>query len=117
MLKHYHEILKTFRDAIETLQGQLGGRTEAIWQVLPTFERLLTQLEDQRQCHLSPQSQLGVDYLTAQQRFSTNINLGWQKLNVYYALLDDSSVYVAAVVMHPRTKWRYSDKARKDHRD
>lgn len=38
---------------------------------------------------------------------STNVNLGWQKLNKYYQLLDDSPVYVAAIVLHPALKWRY----------
>lgn len=35
-----------------------------------------------------------------------NVNAGWQKLDEYYKRLDDNVVYVAAVVLHPRMKWR-----------
>lgn len=34
------------------------------------------------------------------------VNAGWQKVDEYYERLDDSAVYVAAVVLHPRMKWR-----------
>jgi hypothetical protein len=53
----YHEILRPFRSATLQLQGQIGGCTGAIWQVLPVFERLLTHLEDQRYNHRPPESQ------------------------------------------------------------
>jgi hypothetical protein len=36
--------------------------------------------------------------------FSTNINLGWQKLNEYYFRWDDTSIYRAAVILHPSMK-------------
>jgi hypothetical protein len=49
----------------------------------------------------------GVNYITAEQHFSMNINSGWQKLNEYCKRIDDNVVYVAAVVLHPRIKWRY----------
>jgi hypothetical protein len=47
------------------------------------------------------------DQVTTEHHFSTNINLGWQKLDFYYGKLDDTPVYVAAVVLHPRMKWRW----------
>jgi hypothetical protein len=36
----------------------------------------------------------------------TGINLGWQKLNEYYELTDDSPVYAAAVILHPAYTWK-----------
>lgn len=47
----YHEILRPYKSATLHLHGQIGGRTGAIWQVLPVFERLITHLEDQRYIH------------------------------------------------------------------
>ena len=48
--------------------------------------------------------------LSSEHHFSTNINLGWQKLNEYYSLLENSPVYIAALVLHPAIKWRYLEK-------
>ena len=150
VLKGYHEILQPIKKSTNILQGQIGGRFGAIWQVLPQFEILLSHLEEQRQRHLPLRSQNTVPsplqrsqlpashddrieiqekhiqgsdeirteeardvareyvtYLAAEQHFSTNINAGWQKLDEYYKRLDDNVVYVAAVVLHPRMKWRY----------
>jgi hypothetical protein len=39
--------------------------------------------------------------------FSTNINLGWQKLNQYYFRSDDTPIYRAAVVLHPSMKMKW----------
>jgi hypothetical protein len=47
---------------------------------------------------------------THEHHLSTNINLAWQKMNEYYAHLDDTPAYVAAVVLHPHMKWRYLEK-------
>lgn len=150
VLKAYHEILQPIKKSTNILQGQIGGRFGAIWQVLPQFEVLLTHLEEQRQRHLPIQGRQAapqpsqpsqrhdrppnddtsqhqitrgkdgtttsdwqdiecetLGYIDAEQHFSTNINAGWQKLNEYYKRLDDNVVYVAAVVLHPRMKWRY----------
>jgi hypothetical protein len=35
------------------------------------------------------------------------INIGWIKLNKYYALTDKSPAYVSAVVLDPAQKWLY----------
>jgi hypothetical protein len=44
-------------------------------------------------------------YTDLQSHFSTNFNLGWQKFDKYYRLTDDTPIYRAAVVLHPRMKW------------
>jgi hypothetical protein len=128
----YHEILRPFKSATLYLQGQIGDRTGAIWQVLPVFECLLAHLEDQRYVHLPLESQkmrsnssdareeaklLESEYLATEHHFSTNINLGWQKLDEYYARLDQSPIFCAAVVLHPRQKWRWFEKHWAGHRE
>lgn len=58
------------------------------------------------------------DQTTFEHYISTNINAGWQKLEHYYRKLDDSPVYVAATVLHPRMKWRWLEKRwQKEHPD
>lgn len=48
--------------------------------------------------------------IESQKHFTTNINLGWQKANLYYAKTDSTPIYRAAVVLHPRLKWRWFEK-------
>ena len=43
--------------------------------------------------------------------FCTYLDLGWKKLNKYYALTDDSPVYLAAVVLHPAFTWSWVHRA------
>ena len=97
----YREILQPLKEATLLLQGNAGGKFGAIWQVLPTFEKLLQHFEDLR-------TQYPVSM--TEHHFSININLGWQKLNEYYDRMDDTPVYVAAIVLHPRMKWRWIER-------
>jgi len=116
--------------------GAIWRVIEIFEDLLTHFEKLRTQypvretlarptarkqrLEDQRQSQLSftatqPDVASQVldipnDQATFEHHLSTNINAGWQKLELYYYKLDDSPVYVAAVVLHPRMKWRSLEK-------
>ena len=45
------------------------------------------------------------------------IQLGWQKLDQYYSKLDDSFVYVASFVLHPRFRWNKLEKMWRAHPD
>jgi hypothetical protein len=47
----------------------------------------------------------------------TDIQLAWSKLNKYYEYLDNSPVYVAAVVLHPQFKWKWFKKAWKERQE
>ena len=40
----------------------------------------------------------------------TTINNAWEKLDSYYALTDETPVYLAALVLHPGQKWRYFER-------
>lgn len=46
-------------------------------------------------------------YTDVESHFSTNMNLGWQKLDAYYKKTDATPLYRAAVVLHPRMKWQW----------
>ena len=54
------------------------------------------------------------DQTTYEHHLSINIKLAWSKLNEYYAYLDDTPAYVAAIVLHPHMKWRWLEKRWKD---
>jgi hypothetical protein len=51
-----------------------------------------------------------VEYTELQLHFSTNINRGWQKLDKYYNKTDVTPIYRAAVLLHPRLKWRWFER-------
>jgi hypothetical protein len=134
VITRYVEILKPLKDATVTLEGHIGGRFGAIWRVLPLYEKILQHFEDlvqqypvdKLQNHLSESliafddsNTLTADSLlalptassTAEHHFSLNIKLAWQKLDNYYDKLDNNPLYIAAIVLHPRMKWKWFDKS------
>jgi hypothetical protein len=144
VINQYIEILKPLKDATLQLEGHFGGQFGSIWQVLPVFEDLLRHFESlaaqhpvaQRlhviDIHLQPPlgfsqqpdsdvaTQLRAlpdEQTTAEAHFSINIDLAWTKLNQYYSKLDNSPVYVAAIVLHPGFKWRWLEKRWKERGD
>lgn len=46
-----------------------------------------------------------------------NINLGWEKLDKYYRLLDETPIYCTALALHPAFRWGYFENEWKDHPD
>jgi len=61
--------------------------------------------------HVETQSSVAAEQITFEHHLSTNIRAGWQKLENYYSKLDDSPVYVAAIVLRPHMKWRWLEKS------
>ena len=135
VITRYVEILKPLKDATMALEGHIGGRYGAIWRVLPQYEKILRHFEglvnqypineSLRQQHLpsgitfNTSDSVTADSLsalpdtssTAEHHFSINIKLAWQKLDGYYDKLDDTPLYVAAIVLHPRMKWKWLERA------
>lgn len=72
-------------------------------EVEPTevVSRLLTSLEE-------PQ-------LTSEDHYAINIDLAWKMLNKYYLVLDNTPIYVAAIILHPCQKWRWLESHWKEH--
>jgi len=46
------------------------------------------------------------EHLTLSKMF----NLGWSKLDKYYQKTEETSIYIAALVLNPRYKWLYINK-------
>jgi hypothetical protein len=87
------------------------GSYGALWEILVAFEIILINLEDARVKYVllnksKGKSKTGSDYM----HLSACINAAWGKANKYYKLLDDSPVYVAAVLLHPSLKWSFFHK-------
>lgn len=117
-LEEYREILTPLQVATDTLQGHAGGNFGAIWLVLPTIESLLDILEEKKlKCQAEINSQVALSQLEPSyddknkfwSHLATSVNRGWIKLDDYYTRLDDTPVYVAAMVLHPFFKWDYCE--------
>ena len=78
------------------LQGNAKDSTKgSLWEVLVSFEIILNHLETARKVHLK----------TKTYRFlPTCINAAWATAEKYYNLLDNSSMYAAAVLLHSGLK-------------
>jgi hypothetical protein len=99
VITEYIEVLKPLKEATKRLEGRGKGNSfGAIYEVIPVFEQLLTQLErvvKQFECVDHHQTGILEDHLP------TNLRAAWLKLNLYYGKLDDSPVYYAACCLHP----------------
>jgi hypothetical protein len=60
---------------------------------------------DTATARLKPESE-SPNYLTLQHHFSVNIRRAWKKLDKYYNKSDVTPIHRAAVLLHPRLKWR-----------
>ena len=104
----YLEVLKPFEEATTRMQGNPGTASGSrVWDILPTYEFLLQHLEEFKTRYKDHK----------EQHFRYNINQAWMKLDKYYGLTDDSPIYVAAVVLHPRMKWSFINKFWNDRPD
>jgi hypothetical protein len=132
IITQYVAILKPLKDATLALEGQIGGRFGAMWRVLPQYEKILQHFEElvkqypvNEAIATLPATATATSFdisntftadslstspatqSTAERHFNLNITLAWRKMNDYYTKLDNTPVYVAAVVLHPRLKWRW----------
>ncbi|TKA69538.1 hypothetical protein B0A49_09762 [Cryomyces minteri] len=98
------DLLEPFKDATIRLQGNpIEGRHGALWEVLPTMELLLETLERKK-----------TELQYVHSHFKTCVNLGWKKLDEYYALTDRTTAYRVATALHPsmrllwfKVKWSH----------
>lgn len=122
ILQQYKLILRPLAAATIKLQGQVG-RHGHMWEVLPVLQQLLEHFERMKEHYVSQESdELIALPTTAQEQpqefhFKANINLAWAKINRYYELTDQSPVYVAAVVLHPRFNWSWAERHWSDRKD
>jgi hypothetical protein len=73
------------------------GRCGALWEILPTLEWLISEIKVYAKRYKHDEMS----------RFHYSVQLGWQKLDEYYTLTDNSPAYVASICLHPRYKWKW----------
>jgi hypothetical protein len=113
----FAELLTVFEDAVKTLEGDgmLRKRKKGWvgsygnpWDVIIGYEFLLGTLEKYKEMAAT---------LPAPEHFRININLGWEKLEKYYLLLDETPIYYAALALHPAYRWDYFEEQWERHPD
>lgn len=108
VIAEYLAILNPLKIATKRLEGRpREGKCGAIWEVLLTMEWLLKHLEESKLRHEQDEE----PYLRI------GCNLGWMKLDQYYALTDNSPAYLAALVLHPAFRWATVESQWADHPD
>lgn len=96
------------------------------WQTLTEIKGFLEKLSHATKALESPETCIDLtlpnfEYIlkifeTAKELNSTNhivgpmLNSGWQKLQKYYELSDESHAYVTALILNPRRKWKWLEK-------
>ncbi|KAM3519495.1 hypothetical protein MY4038_009771 [Beauveria bassiana] len=96
VLEHLAKLLGFYEDAVRTLEGD--GQLPGLAQVLQKYKQLACGTPDSEHLRI-------------------NINLGWEKLNKYYRLLDETPIYCTALALPPAFRWGYFENEWKDHSD
>jgi hypothetical protein len=97
--------LEPFHIATKRLEGRGGkGHHGSVWEVLPTFEWLLKQLEDAIPKTTSKSKMKWTHHQVSSQN-------AWEKLTKYYHKTDDChQIYAAALLFHPHCRIGYFDR-------
>lgn len=104
ILKHYRDLLGPCHEATMMLQGRPGdGNSSSISDVLQAIEGIVEYLQGAYDKY----KQAPADMLMGQWHFSAQIKLALDKAEQYYALLDNSAAYIAAVILHPEYNMNY----------
>lgn len=105
-LKLVMDLLKPLKQQSFFVQADGGSEVThgSLHEAFTSIDYLLTKLEEaKRQHHYAPHG-----------HFKASINLGWKKLNKYYALTDATPAYRVAVVLHPHYKMEWFEKHWRD---
>jgi hypothetical protein len=103
VITEYIDALEPLKKATERLEGRgKSGRFGAIYEVIPVFEHLLSELEIR--CTQYEHVDFNAHDEAPEDHLSINLRAAWHKANDYYLKLDDSPAYYAAVCLHPYYK-------------
>jgi hypothetical protein len=80
----------------------LESNTSTLDNVLPAIDYILSLFEQ------------GKEKFRGDELLLTAINAGWEKLNKYYCMTEQSPAYAAAVVLNPTMKWQWFTKLWED---
>lgn len=72
---------------------------------------------EEKQTALQHRLNTNFNRVFAQHEFRSNISTAWQKVHDFCEALYGNILYVAAVVLHPRIKWRFFETRWKDCKD
>lgn len=106
----FAQVLTYYEATIKMLEGDgrirkrkrgWTGSYGNIWDVIQGFEFLLEQLERFKD--------IAKDFPDPE-HFRVNINLGWQKLNEYYAMLGETPIYYTGLALHPAYRWKWFER-------
>jgi hypothetical protein len=104
-------------NAVKTLEGDgmlrkrksVGVRSYGSpWDVSIGYEFLLGTLEKYKEMAVA---------FPEPEHFRIHINLGWDKLEKCYSLLDETPIYYTALALHPAYRWDYFDEQWDSHPD
>ena len=103
ILTYYEATIKMLEGDGQIRQRERGwtGSYGNIWDVIQGFEFLLEQLE-----HFKD---IAKD-LPDPEHLRININLGWQKLNEYYEILNETPIYYTSLALHPAYRWKWFER-------
>ena len=90
--------IKGFLEKLSYATKALESLETCIDLTLPNFEYILKIFETAKELN------------TTNHIIGPMVNSGWQKLQKYYELSDESYAYVTALVLNPRRKWKWLEK-------
>jgi hypothetical protein len=94
-LSQLHQLLHPMKVASTMIQANpASGDGGALWQNLAAIDYLMSHLEHEKRL---------LEFTNAS-HFKACVNLGWKKLNKYYALSDRTHAYCAAIFLNPRLR-------------
>lgn len=112
MIRKFVDLLRPFKAMTNELEGNANkagsaGSKGAVWEVLESMDFLNLKLEGLAASFRHEEANY----------FNVGIETGWQKLQRYYRLTDQSPIYRAAIVLHPGSKEFYFEEKWVEHND
>lgn len=107
ILAQYLKLLEPCWAATMDLQGYVqDGKSSSLVNVLNDIELIVIELSTMYvQYKDAPKTSLEGEW-----HFATQIRLALDKAEAYYAKLDDTAAYLAALVLHPSYNWRFVER-------
>jgi hypothetical protein len=84
-----------------------------IWEGLPCMKFLLNKVISAKQDYAARMAVKITAFnendegARTNKHIATSLDNCWGKLDEYYRMLDDTPVYVAAIILHPGQRWLY----------
>ncbi|KAK8120325.1 transposase-like protein [Apiospora kogelbergensis] len=112
---HIERLLTIYEDVLKDLEGDgqvrrrkhgFEGSYGNIWDVFPSYEYLLAQLEQYKDL---------ADSIPDPVQFKAGVNAAWELINKYYTKLDEVYFYYAAYIFHPANRWEAMEKLWESH--